>query len=579
MKSAARIFFLLILTMISFASGMPVVSSGIKLIQKIEKISLSRVFPTVAQPSISFPKSIIASPLLDLSQGYPLIIVPVSNGQISALNGETGKLEWQAQLPVAEGQETELISTPVIFQNKLIILYQTLKDGRRSTHNIAVFDLELKEWDANFPVLNLNAEKPAWDGKGVVKFTPPTAYSHAPIRHISMPGSDWGLLYAAFGNAGDEQPFHGWLFEIDMDAWKEYGASHAIKNVLLTTPEKDCPVSNELFGTQEMICGGGIWTPAGFQINPIQNNFELVVTTGNGQLDLPHQDYANSVLRIHPGLQFDPECDEWLCRNFDPKLPDNACLASCKNLFVPRLLNGNDPVKPANGECNDKTFTECLAWMDYDLGSSSPVKVKTKSGKEVMVQPGKEGAVYLFDAEHFGILYDRLQLTAICGSVNDPCKRSWMGMMVTKPVVSYINGEPVLIVTTFMPDDSHPAGVIALKVIEIKGKKPYLKRLWQFPASNSKKAIKMFRSHPSFPVLSVMGNGEVPIIWTVDIGNPGTLVGLNILNGALLVEQPLLGAGRQLSEPIIYKNVIYLASILPATNQAIIEAYRIKQKR
>jgi hypothetical protein len=576
MKATARLLFLLILMMISFASGMPVVSSGIKSIQQMEKISLARLFPTAAQPSVTFPESIIATPLLDLSQGHPLLIVPVSNGQITAFHGKTGDPEWQTQLPAPEGQETQLISTPVLVQSKLIVLYQTLKDGRRSAHNLAVFDIGLKAWDTAFPVLTLTAEKPAWDGKGIVKFNPPTAYSHAPIRHVTTPGSKWGLLYAAFGNAGDEQPFHGWLFEIDMDAWQDQGVRHAVKNVLLTTPEKDCPVNKELFGTQEMICGGGIWTPAGFQINPTVNSFELIVPTGNGQFDLPHEDYANSVMRIQPGLQFDPGCDERLCQNFDPKLPDNTCLSSCKNLFVPRLLDGNNPIKPANGECNDKTFTECLAWMDYDLGASSPAKVKTKSGKEVIVQPGKEGAVYLFDAGHFGTLYDRLQLTSICGSANDPCKAGWMGMMVTKPSVSYVNGEPILVVTAFMPDNSHPAGIIALKVVEDKYKKPKLKRLWQFPEPKSKKAIKMFRSHPSFPALTVTGKGKAPIVWAVDIGNPGTLVGLRVSDGVLLAEQPLLGAGRPLSEPIIYNDTIYLASILPATNQAMIEAYRMQ---
>lgn len=512
---------------------------------------------------------------MDKSQGHPLLLVPAVNGEITAINNETGDLVWQTTVPLQKDQQAQLIATPVIVRNKLIIVYQTLANGRRNAHKLAVFDLDRKKWDDTFPVLTLTAKKPSWDGKSLVIFNPPTAYSHSPVKHVDMPASNWGYLYVAFGNAGDEQPFHGWLFEIDMDAWQEEGTKQAINNVLLTTPETDCPV-NVSFGTQEMICGGGIWTPAGFPAHPKGDNIELMLATGNGQLDLAHQDYANTVMRLNPGLEFDPECDARLCRNFNPKQPDSACLASCKNLFVPRLLDNNKPIKPASGDCDNKTFNECLAWMDYDLGGSSPTKVLTKNGRSVVVQPGKEGAVYLFDVEHFGTLYDRLQLTALCGTKNDPCKAGWMGMTVTKPAVSTINGEPVLIIPTFMPDNSQPAGVVAIKVVEDKQGKPQLMWLWQYPELRSKKAAQTFRSHPSFPVISTIGKDRIPVVWVVDIGSPGVLYGIRVDNGEVLVEQPLLGAGRPLSAPVIDNDTIYLSSILPATNRAMIEAYRIQ---
>jgi len=50
-------------------------------------------------------------------------------------------------------------------------------------------------------------------------------------------------------------------------------------------------------------------------------------------------------------------------------------MASCKNLFIPRLLEGDAPLRPATGECDNKSYWECLAWMDYDLGASAPIKV------------------------------------------------------------------------------------------------------------------------------------------------------------------------------------------------------------
>ena len=208
-----------------------------------EHFKLERLFPTETFPSVTFDAHIAASPLLYLSQGKPQVLVSVSNGIIAALDGETGALDWQINAPVPEGQEAQLISTPVIIGDKLVILYQCLEKGVRTSHRLAVIDLTKKQLDEAFPVLVLSAEKPAANGVGTVKFNPPTAYSHSALKHALKPGSKLGYVYAAFGNAGDEQPYHGWLFEIDMDAWhapkQELGnakAKPAISSVLLTTP-------------------------------------------------------------------------------------------------------------------------------------------------------------------------------------------------------------------------------------------------------------------------------------------------------------------------------------------------------
>jgi hypothetical protein len=279
-------------------------------------------------------------------------------------------------------------------------------------------------------------------------------------------------------------------------------------------------------------------------------------------------------MRVKPGLQFDPACDAALCANFNPIQPDEACMASCKNLFIPRLSAGNKPLKPANGECDDKSFWECLAWLDYDLGGNSPAKVKLKNGQSVLVQPGKDGGVYLLDAEHLGTQYDRLAIVEPCGTVTDPCKSSWMGMIVTQPVVTYFDGHPVIIVATFSPDKSHAAGLVALKIVENKGK-PLLQRLWSYPNSNHPDALQTFRSHPSLPIITTPGNNKEPVVWVVDIGTQGTVYGIRIKDGQLVAKQALQGAGRPLSAPIIYENSLYLASIMPGTNKAMLEAYRI----
>ena len=542
-----------------------------------EDYKLTRLFPADIQSSVAFDDSIIANPLLDKSQGRPFVIVPVSNGVITALDGETGELEWQINVPTPEGQQTQLISTPVMIGNKLVVLYQCLEKSIRTSHRMAVIDLAQKKLDESFPVLVLSAEKPSADGVRTVKFNPPTAFSHSTLKHAWKVGSEWGLVYAAFGNAGDTQPFHGWLFEVDMDAWKQQGVKQAIRNVLLTTPEAECPVTIES-GTQEMICGGGIWTPPGPQLYPTNDSYELFVPVGNGQVDLARNDYANTLMRVQPGLHFDPECDENFCHNFNASEPNNACMASCKNLFIPRLAEGKSFFKPANGECDTKTFWECLAWMDYDLGANAPVKVTLESGHSLLVQPGKEGAVYLIDAKHLGTQYDRLQIVDVCGTASDPCKAGWMGMIVTQPALAYINKQPVVVIPTFMPDNTHPAGLVALKIVLADGK-PRFQRFWQFPDPASSMAIKTFRSHPALPIISTLGMENDAIVWTVDIGNPGMLYGIRIKDGKVIFEQPLLGTGRQLSAPLVDGKTIYLPSTIASTGKATVEAYRIEMQK
>lgn len=546
-----------------------------------ENYTLKRLFPTDINPSVRFDESIIASPLLDYSQGKPLILVSVSNGIIAALNGDTGKVDWQINAPTPEGQTTQLISTPVIIDHKLVILYQCLDKGVRTSHRLAVIDLAKKQLDPTFPVLILSAEKLTTDGINSVKFNPPTAFSHSALKHAPKPDSKLGYVYAAFGNSGDEQPYHGWLFEIDMEAWRANNSEsqqkpkkNTISNVLLTTPESQCPVT-KAYGNQEMICGGGIWTPPGPQIYPSDDTFEIFVPTGNGQINLKRHDYANTIMRLKPGLQFDASCDTQLCANFDPLNPDRACMASCKNLFIPRLLENDTPLQPATGECDNKAYAECLAWMDYDLGGSAPVKIQMENGLSVLVQPSKDGGVFLIDAKHLGTQYDRLQIVDVCGTKTDQCKLSWMGMIVTQPVHTTINEEPIVVIPTFVPDKTHPAGMVALKIVLENGQ-PKFKRFWQFPQTSNLDALKLFRSHPSLPTINKQSASANEIVWIVDINQNGTIYGVRIKDGALVAKQTLKGAGRPLSTPLIFSNNIYVASIMPGTNKAMIEAYRIE---
>ena len=536
--------------------------------------TLSKQFPSETNPSVTFTDSIIASVVTDHSHEHPRIIVPVSNGTIAALDKDTGALIWQLKVPTPSEQEAHLVATPTVIDDKLIVVYQCLERGVRVSHHLAVINLTDEKLDEHFPILTIDATQPSIDGKGSVKFNPPTAYSHAALKHLARQGAQLGFVYAAFGNAGDTQPFHGWVFEIDLDTWQRHGAKSAIKNVLLTTPEAQCP-SNTEYGTQEMICGGGVWVPSGLLLSEANGEAELLIPTGNGQINPARHDYANALLRVRPGLNFDAGCNTQLCADFDPNHPDLACLASCQHLFVPRLAANNAPLKPPNHECDDKEFSQCLAWMDYDLGANTPIKVALTPNKNVVVQAGKDGSVYLLDAEHLGTQYDRLQIAKPCGSPTDLCKLSWAGMIVTQPVQTRVAGDPVVIIPTFSPDETNIAGLVALKIVQHKGQ-PKFEPFWRFPTAQHPKARRMFRSHPSFPLLTTQwGQQQEPIIWIVDIGNPGTLYGIRAKDGVMVVEQNLQGSGRQLSMPLLIDNTLYLASKAPNTGQAMLEAYRI----
>lgn len=537
--------------------------------------SLENLFPNSRSPSLASAANIITSPLLDTSHPQPRLIVSASDGLIAALDAQTGLVIWKLQIPSPSGQEVQLSATPTIIDHKLVVVYQCLDHGVRVSHQLAVIDLKNNRLDTNFPILTVTAEQPTADGKAIVKFNPPTAYSHPALKHINRPNSKLGFVYVAFGNAGDVQPFHGWVFEIDMDAWKQDGVKKAIKNVLLTTAEADCPVTME-YGTQEMICGGGVWVPSGPLVVENNDDVDLYIPTGNGQVDILRHDYANAVLRVKPGLQFDAECDAKLCANFNPFKPDEACLSSCKNLFIPRLAKGNAPLKPPYHECDDKDFWECLAWMDYDLGGNMPVKIALPNGQQVLVQAGKDGGAYLLDAEHLGTQYDRLQIAPLCGSPTDLCKLSWAGMIVTQPVQTVVDGDPVVIIPAFSADQTHSSGVTALKIVLENGH-PKFKPFWKFPDSQHPDALKLFRSHPSFPVLTSHLGGQ-EIVWLVDIGVHGTLYGIRTQDGVMIAKHSLQGTGRQLTLPLIVEDKIYLVSKMADTGKAMIEGFRISWK-
>ena len=555
-----------------------------------ETLTLTRLFPTETNKKLSFFGCLFASPLRYKAAGGDRIIVADGGGSVSALNPTTGALVWQLRLPVNDTEDPFVVGTPVIVGQRLVVGYHTVakrdKNGAgpnvvdpRLRHRVAVVDLETGQLDSAFPPIDLVASKPSWDNSGDVPFLPSRNLGRAALSHGVAPGDTLGRVYVTFGNAQDLQPWHGWIFEISLDQWQSVGTSAAISASLVVTPETECGSPGHS-GSGERICGGGLWAPSGQLLIKSGDGFVLILAPGNGQLDLSRKDYANTLMKVGPGLVFDPLCDADKCKDFDPDAPSLACVASCENLFIPRIPEGDPPLTPESGVCESKTMFECWQQLDY-VGGSTPVHFKLDNGPALLAYPTKDGQIYLVDADNLGTLYHRLELAKVCGTKSDPCYAGWAGMIVTQPALTTgVDGKPLLVVPTFMPDKTHPAGIIGLTVTNDAGVGPRFKKLWEYPAFDSAEAVKRFRIHPSRMQIAPYGPNQDPIGWVVEVpgGKPGTLIGLRVTDGKPMVETTLVGPGYRFTLPLVNGDTVYVNSCDGERGPGHIEAYRISHE-
>jgi hypothetical protein len=501
------------------------------------------------------------------------VLVALGGGVLVAVEPQTGEVVWRVPLPRPEGEQAALVATPARAGGYLVLTYLARQGGTRQRHLVSVVNLRTGTLaDDEFATLQLEAEKPAIGG-GVVMFNPPTAFPRAAVVR-ARDGNRLGYVYVSFGNPRDIQPWHGWIFELDLEAWRNEGTEKAISAVLLTTPESDCGEEGHQGGT-EMICGGGVWNPAGPQVINTPDGYELLVATGNGELDLNRQNYAQSVLRLTKGLNFDPACDAAACTNFDPLSPSEQCMASCRNLAIPRLLPNDPPLRVASGRCDGTTFLECLALNDWDLGANGPIEIRLPSGREVIVQPGKEGALYLFDAQQMGILYDREQIVGPCGIVGDECVgKQWLGTIRNYPVVRTVDGRTIVIIPTFMPNRSQPAGVVATEIVDTPGA-PEFAPFWQAPRFDSPDARLRFRSPPSHLAVSTSDVDGEQYVWVVDRSEQATLLGIRVRDGTIIAETELAGISDSI-RPLHHDGVLYVTSKARDGGAVLLEAFSIE---
>jgi hypothetical protein len=444
----------------------------------------------------------------------------------------------------------------------VVVAWQTTTGGLdvRLAHHVAVIDAAAGEIDPRFSILTLSADVDPGDGGGPVSFLPSNNFSRSSLVLGHRAGDELGLVYVTYGNVTDIQPWHGWVFEIDLDAWLARGDGAALSAILLTTPERECSTPGHS-GSYDMSCGGGVWSPSGPTLLQGLGDFELWLPTGNGQLDLARRDYANTVMRLRPGLAFDPACDADACADFDPIAPAEACMASCGDLFIPRLAAGDPPLAPPEGMCDGKSFLECYAAFDLDFGANVPAPVSLPSGRKVAVQPAKDGAVYLFDVDHFGTMLDRLVVRDFCGSSGGTCCCAWAGTMVTEPLVTEVDGTAVALIPTFYMDNTSPAGVVALDIAE-EGDAVFLRERWRAPADDSAEAVARFREHTGR--LALLERDGTRYAALADPGPEGSQEGLlyliRVSDGAIAYRGALDGAGQKYIEPAVEDQRLFVTS-------------------
>lgn len=516
--------------------------------------------------SLSFEGCVYASPLV---VGDDLVVYG-GDGRIVRFAAGSQTQRWSTLLPTPEGEDPVLVATPVRVGNRLVAVYHTAAapagapagvprghntTERRLRHRMAVLDLETGALDPDFPPFDLAAVMPGNGGE--VPFRPANAMARGNLVHTPSTGP-LGRVFVSFGNVRDIQPWHGWLFAVDLDAW---GAQEdPIHNVFLTTPEPDCGPTGAS-GSRDRICGGGLWAPGGPWIQ--EDPFELVIAPGNGQLDLSRRDYANTLLKLDAELRFESGCDAALCANTDPTNPSQACIESCPNMFVPRLLPGQ-ALPP---QCGNLSMFECWADLDY-IGGSTPVEVRSGDLRGY-AYPAKDGAVYLVDAEHLGRMWDREVLVEVCGSQGDTCQADWAGMIVTKP--TDVDGR--LIVPTFMPDTRNSAGVVALDVVQTQNGLD-LVQAWTYPEFDTEEARSRFRTHPS-RASRIPGRDAVAVV-EVRRQSTGRLLILDTNTGQRRAEGELAGPGQRYVAPAVVGDTVFVASCTSDAGPGWLEAFDLQ---
>jgi outer membrane protein assembly factor BamB len=546
--------------------------------------ALVRRFPTAALPGVQTTGCTYASPVVVDEGGTPRIVIADGSGAVTAVDPATGESVWSVTLPAPSGEQAFVVATPVVAGDLLVVAYHTVAMGTspllvtapRLRHRVAVIDLAAQAISADFTPFDLTASV---DGPfGDFGFEPGQAMARGSLVRAVPAGGTLGRVYVTFGNVRDLQPYRGWVFEVDLDVWKASGPQAALTATLPTAQDVACgPQGGD--GARAQMCGAGVWSPAGpLVVDGADGAYRVLLPVGNGQLDPSRGDYGNTMLRTGPGLDVDAGCDPAACQDFSVETLASSCVETCADLFIPRLLPGEDPILPASGACAGLGVWDCWIAQDQLDGASSPVAVLLPSGRRVLVYPTKDGHLWLVDYDRMGTVYAHQELAASCGTTTDPCEATWSGTIATQPALTTIDGAPAVVVPTFMPDTTHPAGVFALKVVEDDGT-PQFESAWQFPAASATAVTTTFRGAPSRAIVAVPAPAaSVDHAFVVDVGqggSSGTLYAIRTGDGILAAQATLAGPGYRFTAPLYVGGTVFVVSCPADSGPGSLEAYDV----
>ena len=205
----------------------------------------------------------------------------------------------------------------------------------------------------NAPVTIAASVPGSGDGGSTVQFNPQMENQRPAL---TLAG---GTVYIGWSAHEDASPWHGWLMGYDAANVQQQVA------VFNTTPNNQA---------------GGIWAGGGGAA--VDSNGYIYVATGNGTYDASLSgtdlfDYGDSVLKL-------------------PPVTGSDTTANGQNLNLVDWFTPDDQV--------------CLANDDTDLGAGEPVLLPAQSsGTELLVEIGKEGVVYLINANSMGMLQENDQ--------------------------------------------------------------------------------------------------------------------------------------------------------------------------
>jgi hypothetical protein len=191
---------------------------------------------------------------------------------------------------------------------------------------------------------------------------------------------------------------------------------------------------------------------------------------------------------------------------------------------------------------------------------------------QIYVTAGKEGGVYLLDATRIGVLYDRKSAADLCGTTADPCWGTFEGSIITQPILGWVDDTPIVVIPTFIADNTHAAGLVAYKIVVDAGR-PHLEYIWSAPDRASREAVERFRGAPTRAVIANY-RGE-PIVWVADRQPDGLIFGVRLRDGVIVARARTAGVPNPYVAPIVIDDVLYVPTSVPRGDGDWLEGYKI----